>query len=138
MILAAVTGCGSDLSLPNDGAPARISIIGGDGQKATVGSPVPKPLVVRLTDADSRPVAQVPLVFGFTGEGADGVIDPAVTATDTSGFASVHVQLGTTIGTQTVEARVDAPHDLRATFGLTALEEHGRGKDKGKGHDHDD
>jgi hypothetical protein len=131
LIATAVTGCaGGDLSLPNDGTPARMIVVSGDSQAAAAGSLLPDSLVVQLTDAGDNPVAQVPLVFHFVNEIPNAEILPAAAVkTDSTGQASVQVRLGTTTGDQTVEARIDAasPPDVRATFGLTALKEHGRG-----------
>ena len=82
-----------------------------------------------MTDAAGRPVAEVPLVFRFQTPVPDAEIDPASVATDSTGYASVRVRLGTVIGPQTIEATIaqDAGPDVRATFGVTALEKHGQG-----------
>ena len=122
---ASVLGCSaSDLSLPSDSNPSQIVIVSGDGQEAAVGSLLPDPLVVRLTDAASRPVAGASLVFSFQGPAPDAVVNPGTAETDSTGLASVRARLGTTVGTQIVEARLnsDAGSDLRATFGMTALQ----------------
>jgi len=132
----AVLACGGgDLNLPNDGAPVALTAVSGDGQEAKVGSLLPEPLVVRVTDAARQPVAAVPLVFRFQDAVPDAEIDPASLETDSTGLASVRVRLGTTTGPQTIEATIaqDAAPDARATFGVTALEKHGGG-----GHDGDD
>ena len=120
---------GGDLTLPNNGAPVELTAVSGDGQQATIGSRLPQPLVVRVTNAAGRPVAEVPLVFRFQTAVPDAEIDPASVATDSTGHASVSVRLGTVTGPQTIEAAIaqDAGPDVRATFGVTALEKHGRG-----------
>jgi hypothetical protein len=127
--LAVLACAGGDLNLPNDGAPVGLTAVSGDGQEATVGSRLPKPLVVRVTDAASRPVADVPLVFRFQDAVPDAEIDPASVATDSTGRASVRVRLGTLTGTQTIEATIDQPAaaESRAIFEVTALEKHGHG-----------
>lgn len=139
-------GCGGDLNLPDDGTPVALTAVSGDGQEATIGSRLPQPLVVRVTDGAQRPVADVPLVFRFQDEFPDAEIDPASIATDSTGRASVRVRLGTTTGPQTIEATVaqDVLPDARATFDVTALDKPGGGRDgdddedhgkgKGKGH----
>jgi hypothetical protein len=127
---ASVLGCStSDLSLPSDSNPARITIVSGDGQEAAIGSLLPDPLVVRLTDASTRPVAGASLVFSFQGPAPDAVVNPGTAETDSTGLASVRARLGTTVGTQIVEARLnsDAGSDLRATFGMTALQPQNNG-----------
>jgi hypothetical protein len=134
----AVLACGGgDLNLPNSGTPVELTAVSGDGQEAKVGTRLPDPLVVRVTDAAGRPVAEVPLVFRFQDEVPDAEIDPASVATDSTGRASVRVRLGTTTGPQTIEATIaqDAAPQARATFGVTALEKHGHGGGDGGGDD---
>jgi hypothetical protein len=152
----AVTACGSsDLTLPSSATPAKLLTVSGDGQKASAGEQVPEPLVVRLTDENSRALSGIPVVFRFQGAVPSAELDRADATTDTAGLAQVRVTLGTTVGTQTVEARVsqEVQSDLVATFDLTALDvpapgggggggNKGGGDDKGHGnghgHGHDD
>jgi hypothetical protein len=135
--LAMLACAGGDLNLPNDDTPVELTAVSGDGQEAKVGTRLPDPLVVRVTDAAGRPVAEVPLVFRFQDEVPDAEIDPASVATDSTGRASVRVRLGTTTGPQTIEATIaqDAAPQARATFGVTALEKHGHGDGDGGGDD---
>jgi hypothetical protein len=135
--LAMLACAGGDLNLPNDDTPVELTAVSGDGQEAKVGTRLPDPLVVRVTDAAGRPVAEVPLVFRFQDEVPDAEIDPASVATDSTGRASVRVRLGTTTGPQTIEATIaqDAAPQARATFGVTALEKHGHGGGDGGGDD---
>jgi hypothetical protein len=120
---------GGELSLPNDGRPTALTAVSGGGQEATVGSRLPQPLVVRVTDAARQPVAGVSLFFRFTDEFPEAEILPALVRTDSLGRAGVEVRLGTTAGEQTVEAILaqDPAPEARATFGVTALEKTGRG-----------
>jgi hypothetical protein len=145
----ALSACGSsNLTLPSDGTPAKLLRISGDGQKASAGEQLPAPLVVRLSDANSRPVANVAVVFRFQSSIPQAQVDPSNATTDSLGLAQVRVRLGSTAGTQEVEARVSegVNSDLVATFGLTALEVQppdpgggsgggGGGGDGGGGHD---
>jgi hypothetical protein len=146
---AGFVACGGDaLTLPADGSPSRLQAISGGGQQATVGTELPDPLRVRLTDAVARPVSGVALSFRFQSEVQGAELSPATIETDDSGFADVTVRLGTTVGDQGIEARLAAnPNSqLSATFTVTALaEEHGngnggggKGKGKGRGHANDD
>jgi hypothetical protein len=140
----ALTACGSDLTLPDDGSPppddrspAVLLVVGGDGQKERVGRKLNEPLVVLLTDASARPVAGVPVAFAFREAVPDAEVDPIAT-TDERGEASAEVRLGSTVGSHTVEARVAEPRDLLATFGVTALAKGGHGGGGGGGGDPDD
>jgi hypothetical protein len=130
----AVLGCsGGDLNLPNDGTPVELTAVSGDGQEAKVGSLLPKPLVVQVTDAARQPVAEVPLVFRFRTAVPEAEIDPASVATDSTGHASVRVRLGTVTGPQTIEATIAQDAEARATFGVTALDKGGHGHGGGHG-----
>jgi hypothetical protein len=125
----------SDLNLPSDGAPAKLTAVSGDGQEATVGSTLPKPLVVLVTDAVRRPVPGVPLIFRFQDEFPDAEIDPATVQTDSSGLALVRVRLGSTAGSQTIEAVFDqeSASGSRALFEVTALQMRGNHDGSGDG-----
>jgi hypothetical protein len=144
---AVLVACsGSEVTFPTDRRPAQLRSVSGGGQEGTVGSQVPKPLVVRLTDDAARAVTGIPLRFQT--DAPEAQIEPAIIETDDSGFASVQVRLGTTTGTQIFEARLadDGTSDLRTTFDLTAVSpkkdgkkgDGGRGRGRGRGHDDQD
>jgi hypothetical protein len=130
--------CGSDLTLPAGGSPSVLRAFSGDGQEGTVGTELPQPLVVRLTDGAANPVAHVALEFRFQDEVPAARIEPATRETDDSGFASVRVRLGNTAGAQTIEARLaeDPTSDLRTIFVLRAVDK--KDNDGGGGDDDDD
>ena len=132
----ALTGCGGSLTLPDDGSPAALRVVSGDGQEAPVGRRLEDPLVVKLTDASSQPISGVPVVFQFKTDVPNAEIDPAEAETDSAGRASAEVRLGSSTGPHEVEARVAASAALRATFVVTALERD-RGKDEGGDGDDD-
>jgi hypothetical protein len=127
--------CGSDLTLPAGGSPSALRAFSGDGQEGPVGTELPEPLVVRVTDEASNPVARVALEFRFQDEVPAARVEPSTRETDDSGFASVRVRLGNTVGPQMVEASLAEATgtDLRTTFVLTALEEQGDGDGGGGG-----
>src|SRR5687768_15066582 len=88
-----LAACGSDLTLPDDGSPppddrspAALRIESGNGQQERVGRRLKEPLVVRLTDASTRPVANVPVTFEFQGSVPDAEVDPTITTTDEDGL----------------------------------------------------
>jgi len=78
--------------------------MGGDHQTAPIGRPLADPLVVRVTDPQNRPVAQLRVAFVVTAGGGRMAPDTALTHND--GLATSRWTLGTTLGTQTVDARV--------------------------------
>jgi hypothetical protein len=132
-LISWVMACGGDLTLPA-GTPA-LRAFSGNGQEGPVGTELPEPLVVKLTDGASNPVAGVALEFRFQDQVPDARVEPSTRETDDSGFASVRVRLGNTVGPQTVEASVadGTASDLRTIFGLTALEDDGDGDGGGGG-----
>jgi len=126
-----VAACGSSLVLPNDGSPAELTAVSGNGQEGTIGSSLDLPLVVRVTDARSQPLAGVAVTFRFETDDRAARLDPeAVTGRD--GLASTEVRLGADVGAHVVEAKVvQAPSELRATFDLTAVAPENGKKEKG-------
>jgi hypothetical protein len=139
-LLTTLAGCGGgDLTLPADGSPASLRAMSGSGQQGTVGTQLPEPLVVRLTDGAARPVPRVAVDFQFQSNVPGAQFVPAAATTDDSGFASVRVLLGTTAGAQTIQAAVGATPSsaLLTTFGVTALAPPsggGRPGNPGRGH----
>lgn len=141
----AAAACGSgDLTLPADGSPASLQAMSGSGQEGTIGTRLPDPLIVRLTDGARRGVPNVPVEFRFQSDVPGAQFEPSVVATDDTGFASVRVVLGTTAGAQTIEAAIGASPSpgLLATFGVTAVAPQngggGRPGNPGKGRGHGD
>lgn len=136
-LATALMGCGGGLSLPSDSSPTALRVESGDGQQGTVGSRLDNPLVVKLTDASSQPIAGVPVTFQFTTDVPGAEVDPEV-ATDSSGLASAEVRLGSSTGSHQVEARLATAAQVRTTFIVTAVERDRGKKDKGGGHGDDD
>ena len=123
---AALTGCGGgSLILPDDGSPAALRVESGDGQEAPVGSRLADPLVVKLTNASSQPIAGIQVQF--KSDVPDSQVDPAEARTDNDGLASAEVRLGTSTGPHQIEARVASAAQLKATFVVTAVARKGGG-----------
>ncbi|HET9725959.1 MAG TPA: Ig-like domain-containing protein, partial [Gemmatimonadales bacterium] len=117
---------GENLTLPgsSDAIPTTLTIVSGDSQTATVGHPVPAPLVVQWADAVGHPVAGATVTFRFSGDYPDAAVDPASPATDAEGRASASARLGTIAGDQPLQAQVVTPgKDLLVMFQLRALAE---------------
>ncbi len=132
-----LAGCSAEgLSLPDDGSLAVLRAVSGDAQSGTAGTLLDDPLVVKATDAVGRPVQGAPILFRFT-DAVGGELAPATVQTDTAGRAQAEVRLGSSAGTQTVEALADLSSEhLRVSFSLTAVARNNDGDDKkggGKG-----
>jgi adhesin/invasin len=97
--------------------PTTIELVSGNNQSAAVGGTVPNPLVVRVTDANDNPVADVPVIW-TANDG--GTVSDATTATNTSGLAQVTRTLGLVPGAYTTTAAVDGLSGSPVTFTSTA------------------
>jgi hypothetical protein len=115
--------CGGEhLEVPEEPEPAELLVIRGDRQVGQAGSPLPDSVVVALADAQGRPVADYPVLFGFVTPTAGGEVAPATARTDGSGRAAAKAVLGYTVGELVIEARVwrRGGGTLRARVAATA------------------
>ena len=97
--------------------PTTIALVSGNNQSAPVGSALPNPLVVRVTDASDNPVAGVSVNWTAVGGGS---VTAATSGTDASGLAQMTRTLGTTIGPYTTTAAVDGLTGSPVTFTSSA------------------
>ncbi len=96
------------------GAPAAISLDGGQGQRGIVGTPLGKPVTVTVRDSRGNPVPGVP-VAPVPDKGS-GAVEPGTT--DARGRAALMWTLGTGAGGQAMRVRlaaVDSVLLVRAT-----------------------
>jgi hypothetical protein len=117
-ITAALACGGGDLLLPGASRPATMAVVKGNNQTAPGGQALADSLVVRVTDPQNRPVAQLRVAFVVTVGG--GTAAPDTAATDNDGRAASWWTLGTTAGAQAVEARVTGSDTVNATFTAVA------------------
>ena len=108
----------NNLTLPSEGAPARIEIVSGNGQQARVSSPLDS-LIVKVSDSQGRPVAGVTVDFVLV-EDKGGSLSPASGVTDGGGLAGTRITLGPQVGTadraKPGSIRVRGVHRSRRTF----------------------
>jgi len=125
LLLATIRcGGGDSLTLPDDGLPAAIVQLGGDGQTGVVGQRLTDTLVVQVTDFKDRLVVNQKVVFQAVAGGAGAILIPDTTLTDINGQARSVWVLGTLVGAQRVEARVINPAlrtPLKTAFTATAM-----------------
>jgi len=92
-----LSGASSSLTVTD----LHISIVSGDNQSGLVGTELPNPLVVRVTDSyTGQPVAGVTTTFAVSA--GDGMLYMQAAATDPNGQASARFILGTTAGANSV------------------------------------
>lgn len=97
-----LAGCESDDAT----GPRIVSItaLTGLGQSGTVGAVLTSPLVVQAADQAGRPVEGVVIVWTVVSGG--GVVTPSQTTTGADGKAQATFRLGSTLGTQSVQAEL--------------------------------
>ena len=94
-------------SAARPGALAKLRIVSGDSQVASLSAPAPRLLRVRATDAFGNPLAGVSVTFAVASGGGD--ISGSPVLTDDSGVAASSVwTLGSAEGPQHVIARAAA------------------------------
>src|SRR5712664_719427 len=99
--------------------PSQLLVIGGAGQSGTVGLPLALPLEVEVRAGDNLPVGGVAVRFRpLAGLGA---VTDSVVVTDSAGRARTTAIVGSLIGSQVFEARVNGLTGSPATFSVTAL-----------------
>jgi hypothetical protein len=94
------------------GKAARLTLVGGDNQRARAGAELARPITIRVTDRTANPVAGATLsLTASAGSVADTMIQ-----TDSLGLAATRWSMGRTAGPQTLTVRVDtAVPPLRVT-----------------------
>ncbi|MDX2153383.1 MAG: Ig-like domain-containing protein [Bryobacteraceae bacterium] len=120
--LNAVEGGGSNPTDPNTPVPGAPRIVSGNGQVVASSSRTPQPLVVRVVDAQNRPIPNVPVAWSA---GSDASIpnNSNETFTDETGTTAIYAFGATFIpGNTFVRGTVVATTPAgSATFFLTTL-----------------
>ncbi len=104
VLVTLTPGC-NDITFPQQSLPRFIAVLGGDGQTAEVGMPLPDSVVVRVTDGTGRPVQDVVVRF-FPAVVGGGQIIPDTAQTNVDGTAATSWILGTRAGPVLLDARV--------------------------------
>ena len=103
------------------GPPALLVKVSGDQQSGLVGTLLDAPLVVRVTDTQGNPVAGSTITFGAAS--GDGSVFPTQVTSDSNGTAATDWTLGSSQGSQSVGASIEA--GAMVTFTATATDENG-------------
>ena len=109
---------GSDLTLPDEGQPAEIEIVRGNGQNGTIGQPMADSLVVRVVDRFGDPVGGVEVAWRAED---GGLVDPAVSTTGADGHAATQRILGLEPGTYATVATAAPLSESPVVFTATAV-----------------
>jgi hypothetical protein len=98
----AVSACGGDTNVQQPVVPSAIEAVQGQGQSGLVGSALPTPLGVKVTDGSGNPAPGVTITWSVVSGG--GTVSPAASVTDANGITSSQYTLGPTEGEQQAEA----------------------------------
>ncbi len=102
------------------GSEANLAVVSGDAQGMPVGCALGSPLEVRVTDALSAPVPGAKVYFTVT-EGT-GKLERAVATADAQGIARVGLTMGTTGGTQRIQASLRSRAPASVALTATAVD----------------
>jgi hypothetical protein len=103
-MLCVFAACSNDATGPSTKPPAHLDAVADLSRTAAVGSTVSGGIVVKVTDADGRPVQGATVAFTVTI--GNGSTNPRVASTDATGQATAAWTLGTIVGGNEVTAAV--------------------------------
>ena len=92
-------------ALANSGPPSTVGSVSGDDQRGFAGVDLAEPPTVMVADSFGNGVPEIDVGFQVTGGG--GSVGSASVETDTAGIASTSWTLGTSIGDNALEVRVE-------------------------------
>jgi hypothetical protein len=95
-------------------APTTLTMFSGDNQTRPAGQPLAAPLIVKVTDANSRPVPNVPVTFSVLSGG--GTVAQSSVRTDVQGRSSTILTLGPVPGANSVSAAAGTLAGSPVTF----------------------
>ncbi len=131
MAVLLVAGACHDDDSVDPTVPTEMSPVSGNAQFADIGTAVPEPLVVLVTNLEGDPVAGVTVEW-FTNN-VGGVLSATETTTDANGRAQVTWVLGSTVGNQSASAVNNVLVGSPVTFTATARPSGGDGDGDGGG-----
>ncbi|MDH3497977.1 MAG: plastocyanin/azurin family copper-binding protein [Gemmatimonadota bacterium] len=119
-LIAGAAGCGEEGSNPPppNTTPAAISVVSGNNQSATVGTALPAPLIVNVTNSDGAALSGV--VVSWTVVAGGGALGSATSTTNAQGQAQTTYTVGANAGANQVQAAVQSNTSLSTTFSATA------------------
>jgi hypothetical protein len=118
LFLLVLGACGQDKANLQPLIPALLESFGGTGQSAAVGSPLPDPLRVRVSDAAGNDAAGVEVSWSVLD--GNGAVSPATSRTGSDGVAAAEFTLGPAEGEQRAQASVAGLDGSPVVFTATA------------------
>jgi fibronectin-binding autotransporter adhesin len=111
-----VTGA---VSVTTTQVPTSVVMYSGNSQAVTVGATLPQSLTILLKDALGLPLSGTSMTF-YVVSGGGAIVGAAVQTTDSNGFASASVSVGTTAGQNEFKAYVTSNPSVTMTSSFIA------------------
>ncbi len=118
-VTATAGGLNAEVEVTVAQVPGQVTKASGDAQAGVVGQMLPDSIVAIVADAQGNPMAGISVAFTVTSGG--GSVSPDTVVSDALGQAAAEWTLGTTSGTQEVEA---SPTTGSGTTTFTATADH--------------
>jgi len=107
-LTSTLESCGGDSSTGTtttpDTTPAAITVVSGTNQPATIGTALPLPFVVKVTNSAGAGLSGVTVTWAILTGG--GSLSPTTSTTGSGGTASTNYTAGTAAGTSIITATV--------------------------------
>jgi hypothetical protein len=116
-VKAYVSGGATTPPPPSSGTATNLILVSGSNQTAATGTLLPAPLTVKVTDPSGNAVSGINVIFAVTAGG--GSLSATQIPTNSSGFASTTLTLGSVVGTNIVTAASGALTGSPVTFTAT-------------------
>lgn len=113
-----LAGCGSIAGSTDAAISPSITLVSGDGQSATVGTALPAPVIVGISDGAS-PLPGYTVSFAVTSGGGSVTASSAVS--DERGLAQFDFTMGTTAGSNTAVAHIGDSSDASVSVMATGI-----------------
>ncbi|HET6230534.1 MAG TPA: cellulase family glycosylhydrolase [Longimicrobiaceae bacterium] len=102
------------------GTEAKVTMVSGDAQGMPPGCSLATPLTVKVNDAGGAPVAGAPVYFAL--KTGSATLGSRKVTTDAQGMAQTSLALGSTAGTNTVEAAIHSQAPSTVSFTATTAQ----------------
>lgn len=114
----AVSACGGDTNVQQPVVPSTIEPVQGADQSGLVGSALPTPLSVKVSDGSGNPAPGVTVTWSVLSGG--GTVSPTSSASDANGVSSTQYTLGPSEGEEQVQAAATGLSGSPVVFTETA------------------
>ncbi len=107
------------LSTATSGIPTQIEFVSGSNQGGEIGSTLPEPFVIRISDQQNSPIENYPVVFNIASN-LGGSLSADTVLTNSEGKAQVSFTFGNSIGNYSIHAIALGLLDSPIVFSVSA------------------